>query len=75
MMFSSIGQGPGEPIEFGDDQGAAGPDSRQGFVQSRPFPVPPVTPWSPLIRPSGTPRLVSALRCVVRSCWLVETRA
>jgi hypothetical protein len=47
MMFSSIGQRPGEPTGFGDDQGAAGPDSRQGVVQSRPFLFRPVTPWSP----------------------------
>ncbi|MGY3317234.1 hypothetical protein ACVWYS_002105 [Arthrobacter sp. TE12231] len=25
MMISSTGQGPGERIEFGDDQGAPGP--------------------------------------------------
>ena len=46
MMFSSFGEGPGEPMEFGDDQGVAGPDSRQGFVQSRPFLVPVGQPLS-----------------------------
>jgi hypothetical protein len=30
-------------MEFGDDHGAAGPDSRQSFVQSRPCPFLPVT--------------------------------
>jgi hypothetical protein len=54
-MFSGIGQEPGEPMEFGDDQGAAGPDSRQGFVQSCPFLFLPVTAWSTLIRSWGRP--------------------
>lgn len=40
-------------MDFTDDQGAAGPGSGQGFVQSRPFPLLPVTPWSPLIRSLG----------------------
>lgn len=47
--------GPGEPTGFGDGKSLAGTDSRQGFVPSRPFPFLPVTPWSPLIRPSGHP--------------------
>ena len=45
--------GLGEPIGFGDDRGAAGLHSRQGFVQSRPFLFLPVTPWSPLISSLG----------------------
>jgi hypothetical protein len=35
-----VGQGPGEPVEFGDDEGVAVPDGGEGFPQSRSFPVP-----------------------------------
>ena len=35
-----VGQGPGEPVEFGDGEGVAGSDGGQGLPQSRPFPVP-----------------------------------
>jgi hypothetical protein len=34
-----VRQGAGEPVEFGDDEGVAGPDGGEGFAQSRPFPV------------------------------------
>jgi hypothetical protein len=53
-------------MEFGEDQGAVGPDSRQGFVQSCPFLFLPVTAWSTLIRSWGvqTPKQL-AMRCQV----------
>ncbi len=60
---------------LGDDQGAAGPDSAQGFVQSQPILVSAGQRrghhWS---GPRGSPSPVSALRGVARSCSLVQTR-
>ena len=32
-----VRQGAGEPVEFGDDEGVAGPDGGEGFAESGPF--------------------------------------
>ncbi|MDF9749561.1 hypothetical protein M2428_000998 [Arthrobacter sp. ES3-54] len=53
--------------------GCRRPGQQPGFVQSRPFPFLPVTPFYHC-RPSRTPRQVSALRGAARSCSLVQTR-
>ena len=33
---AGVGDGPGEPAEFGDDQGVAGTHGREGVVESGP---------------------------------------
>ena len=36
---AGVGQGAGEPVEFGDDQGVAGTDGGEGFTKTGPVPV------------------------------------
>jgi hypothetical protein len=73
--IAGIGDRTGEAVELGHDEHVARPTRRHRLSESRPIAVDTREPMVDVDPISLPPRATRALRCAVRSCPSVETRA